>query len=125
MLSEFLGCELVEKLARLERHRIFGAWEGGNPSEVRQKAQFAPVLYGEEHSHPHQEACLLLSGQCRFSFQHRVSILKAGDMILCPAHVPARGGLLQQPGGLPARLVEPVGEGSDAPCPPLSAQGRL
>ncbi|HEY1764288.1 MAG TPA: AraC family transcriptional regulator [Opitutaceae bacterium] len=87
MLSEFLGRELVEKLAKLEGHRIFGAWDRGNPSEVRQKAQFAPVLYGEEHSHPHQEICLLLSGQCRFSFQHRVSILKAGDMIICPGHV--------------------------------------
>jgi AraC-like DNA-binding protein len=87
MLSEFLGRELVEKLARLESRRVFGAWDGGNPVEIRRKAQFAPVLYGEEHSHPHQEICLLLSGQCRFSFQHRVSVIRAGDMIACPGHV--------------------------------------
>jgi AraC-like DNA-binding protein len=87
MLSDFLGRELMEKLAGLESDRVFGAWEHGNPIRVRQRALFAPVLYGEEHSHPHQEICLLLAGKCRFSFQHRVSVLKAGDMVTCPGHV--------------------------------------
>jgi len=75
-------------LARLDSSRLFGAWEGGNPIERRRRARFAPVLCTEDHSHPHQEICLLLTGRCRFSFQHRVSVLKPGDMVACPGNVP-------------------------------------
>jgi len=78
----------MASLARLDSSRLFGAWEGGNPAEKRRQARFAPVLYGEDHSHPHLEICLLLTGRCRFSFEHRVSVLEAGDMVACPGDVP-------------------------------------
>jgi AraC-like DNA-binding protein len=86
-LADFLGQELMASLARLDASQLFGAWEGGNPIEKRPRAHFAPVLYGEDHSHPHQEIGLLLTGRCRFSFRHRVSVLKAGDMVACTGHV--------------------------------------
>lgn len=54
----------------------------------RRPMKFAPVLYGEDHSHGHAELCLLLEGQCRFSLEHRGCVLRAGDLVVCPAGVP-------------------------------------
>lgn len=50
--------------------------------------KFAPVLYGEDHHHEHAELCLLLEGRCRFSLQHQGGVLRAGDLVVCPAGVP-------------------------------------
>jgi len=87
-LVRFLGQELMAGLARTADSAFFGAWEGGNPAEARRRAQFSPVLYGEDHAHPHHEFCLLLSGRCRFSFRYRTSVLQTGDLVACAGGVP-------------------------------------
>jgi hypothetical protein len=60
-LADFLGRELISGLAGLDSSQLFGAWAGGNPSEVRKRAHFNPVLYREDHVHPHQEFCHLIT----------------------------------------------------------------
>jgi len=87
-LVRFLGQELMAGLARINTPGFFGAWEGGNPAEARRRTKFSPVLYGEDHAHPHHEFCLLLSGRCRFSLQHRTSVLETGDLVACAGGVP-------------------------------------
>lgn len=77
----------MASLARVGPSGFFGAWEGGNPSDARRRTRFAPVLYDEDHSHPHHEFCLLLSGRCGFSFQHRACVLETGDLVACAGGV--------------------------------------
>jgi AraC-like DNA-binding protein len=87
-LADFLGRELMSGLAGLDASQLFGAWAGGNPSEVRRRARFNPVLYREDHVHAHPEFCHLISGHCRFSFEHRTADLEPGDVVVCPGGVP-------------------------------------
>jgi AraC-like DNA-binding protein len=87
-LADFLGQELMASLARFDSSKFFGAWAGGNPAATRRRTRFAPVLYGEDHSHLHHEFCLLLTGRCRLSFQHRTCVLKTGDLVACAGGVP-------------------------------------
>jgi AraC-like DNA-binding protein len=87
-LGNFLGRELMAGLARLDSSMFFGAWAGGNPADVRQRARFNPVLYREDHVHSHPEYCHLLSGKCRFSFEHRTAELEPGDVVVCSGGVP-------------------------------------
>lgn len=87
-LGDFLGQELMSGVARLDGSMFFGAWAGGNPIEVRRRARFNPVLYREDHVHQHPEFCHLLSGKCRFSFEHRTSELEPGDVVVCSGGVP-------------------------------------
>jgi AraC-like DNA-binding protein len=86
-LADFLGRELVSSLAGLDSSQLFGAWPSGSPGEARKRKRFSPVLYREDHVHPHQEYCHLMSGRCNFSFQHRTVELKPGDMVACPGGV--------------------------------------
>jgi AraC-like DNA-binding protein len=86
-LADFLGRELVSSLAGLDSKQLFGAWVGGNPSEARKRTRFNGGFYREDHVHPHQEYCQLISGRCRFSFEHRTAELKPGDMVACPGGV--------------------------------------
>ena len=72
-------------LGKLDAGHVLGPWRGARPQDRRRKMRFAPVLYGEDHAHGHAEFCLLLEGQCRFSFDHEGSVLKAGDLVVCPA----------------------------------------
>ncbi|MDB6169471.1 MAG: hypothetical protein JWM88_2335 [Verrucomicrobia bacterium] len=72
-------------LGNLDAGRVLGPWRGARPHERRRAMRFSPVLYGENHAHGHPELCLLVEGRCRFSFDHRGSVLKAGDLVVCPA----------------------------------------
>ncbi len=67
---------------------MLGPWRGVRPPERRPRRPFTPVLYGEEHAHGHAELCLLLAGRCRFSFDHRGSVLETGDLVICPPQCP-------------------------------------
>ncbi len=84
-LASFIGRELVGALGRLEAAHVLGPWRGRRPAERRRRRAFAPVLYGEDHAHGHAELCLLLEGHCRFSFDHKGCVLRAGDLVVCPA----------------------------------------
>ncbi len=87
-LTAFLGRDLITALGGLEPGRLLGPWPGGRPRERRPRATFAPVLYGEDHAHEHAELCLLLEGKCRFSFDRESAVLRAGDLVACPARAP-------------------------------------
>lgn len=84
-LASLLGRDLVVALGKLDAAHLLGPWRGARPQDRRRRMRFAPVLYGEDHAHGHGEFCLLLEGECRFSFDHVGSVLVAGDLVTCPA----------------------------------------
>lgn len=84
-LTQFIGRELIGALGQLEPGRVLGPWRGHAPADRRRRMKFAPVLYGEDHAHGHAELCLLIEGRCRFSFNRATGVLRAGDLVLCPA----------------------------------------
>jgi len=94
--ADFLGRELISGLARLDASHLMGAWEGGNPSDLRRRGRFSPLLcseddshrYREDDVHPHNEFCHLLTGRCCLSFKHRTSELKPGDVVAFASGIP-------------------------------------
>jgi AraC-like DNA-binding protein len=88
LLADFLVRELISGLARFDSSQLFGSWVGGHPSTVRRQTGFKALLHREDHAHPHQEFCYLLSGRCRLSLQHKTVELKAGDMVVCSGGIP-------------------------------------
>jgi AraC-like DNA-binding protein len=87
-LSLFLGRDLFSALGRLEAAAVFGPWRGRAPAAWRRRAKFVPALYGDDHAHGHAELCLLLEGRCLFSLDHAAAVLRAGDLVVCPAGRP-------------------------------------
>lgn len=84
-LIDFLGRDLVTALGRLNSGHVLGPWRGHTPAGKRKAARFVPALYGDDHAHDHGELCLLLEGHCLFSYDHKACVLKAGDLVICPA----------------------------------------
>jgi AraC-like DNA-binding protein len=84
-LTAFLGRDMVGALGGLEQKRVLGLWPGREPNESREARSFRPDLYGEDHAHAHHEICLLTEGSCLFSLNRRGAILRAGDLVFCPA----------------------------------------
>jgi AraC family transcriptional activator of pobA len=78
---------LVGTLSQLMPASVFGPWQGGHPRDERAVTEFEPVLYEEDHAHEHAELCLLIEGECRFSLARRSAVLRAGDLVICPAGV--------------------------------------
>lgn len=87
-LTGFLGGELVGAIGRLSAAHVLGPWAGRRPADVRARRALVPALYGDDHAHGHAEMCLLLEGSCGFSFEHASGVLKAGDLVVCPAGTP-------------------------------------
>lgn len=87
-LREFIGQDLVGALSRLDAQNVMGPWRGHHPAELRGGRPFVSAIYGEDHVHGHAELCLLLEGRCRFSLAHEGTVLRAGDLVICPASVP-------------------------------------
>lgn len=83
-LTNFIGSELVIAIGRLDATHLLGPWAGHVPAKNRRRAKFAPVLYDENHAHEHAELCLLIEGQCVFSFEHAAVVLQPGDLVVCP-----------------------------------------
>lgn len=84
-VTAFLGRDLVQCIGGLDRQRLLGPWRGHGPDESREAQSFRPELYGDDHAHPHHELCLLTEGSCLFSLNGRGAVLRAGDLVGCPA----------------------------------------
>lgn len=84
-LTSFLGHDLVSSIGGLDEKRLFGPWKGREPDASREARSFRPDLYGEDHAHPHHEVCLLTEGSCLFSLNRHGAVLRAGDLVFCPA----------------------------------------
>ena len=84
-LTSFLGRDLASSVGGLDEKRLFGPWKGREPDASREARSFRPDLYGEDHAHPHHEVCLLTEGSCLFSLNRRGAVLRAGDLVFCPA----------------------------------------
>ena len=87
-LADFVGQELISGLARLDASHLMGAWEGGNPSDVRRRGRFRQLLFREDDMHRHHEFCQLMTGRCCLSFRHKTSELEPGDMVALAGGVP-------------------------------------
>ncbi len=74
-------------LSRLLPESVFGPWAQRHPIDGRAVTEFEPVLYAEDHAHAHAELCLLIEGECRFSLARKSAVLRAGDLVICPAGV--------------------------------------
>ncbi len=86
-VRDVLGRDLIIALGELDSDRILGPWSGCLPAEKRPRRAFVPELYDANHAHDHAELCLILAGNCRFSLRGEGALLRAGDLVACPAHV--------------------------------------
>lgn len=84
-LTHFIGSELVTAVGRLKPAQVLGPWRKHTPAECRRRTRFVPALYDDNHTHEHDELCLMLEGQCVFSFDHVAAILRPGDLVVCAA----------------------------------------
>ncbi len=84
-LTNFIGCELVTAIGRLDKSHLLGPWRGGRPGEIHGRSKFVPALYDDDHTHEHAELCLLIEGHCLFSLDHVAAVLQPGDLVVCPA----------------------------------------
>ncbi len=84
-LMSFLGRDLVSAIGGLDEDRLLGPWPGREPDQSREARTFRPDLYGDDHAHAHHEICLLTEGSCLFSLDRRGAVLRAGDLVFCPA----------------------------------------